>query len=201
MARPPVTPLLLSPWPYEEADLGRIRGTLPAGGTDGTIEWAILAAQFFLSDRWGPRPNPHQELSHALLASEALTRAIQALSPEALARLPGHPWPGTRVPSHSYDFCGVLPRFEHDCREALRSFKGAVIGAPVKRDEEGLIYRLWIVWRSAHVDRGWPAFRSACIEPLITSRFAEKLWPARREERGWQSLLARARARFERARN
>jgi hypothetical protein len=202
MARPPVTPRLLTPWPYEEADLQRIRRTLPADGADGAIEWAILAAQFFLADRRGPWPNPHQELCDALLASEALTRAVQALSPKALAGLPGHPWPGTRDPSHPYDFGGVLPSFEHDCRVALRRLKRAVIGAPVKRDEEALIYRLWIGWRSAAAAReGWPAFRSACIGPLMTSRFAKALRPTGREERAWQSLLARARARFEGARN
>jgi hypothetical protein len=200
MARPPVTPRLLTPWPYEEADLHRIQGTLPSDRADGAIEWAILAAQFFLSDRGGPQPNPYQELSHALLASEALTRAVQALTPEALTSLPGHPWPGTRDPSHPYDFGGILPRFEHDCRVALTKFKRAGIGAPVKGDEEALIYRLWIGWRSATAARGgWPAFRSACIGPLMTSRFAKAVRPTRREERAWQSLLARA--RFEGARN
>jgi hypothetical protein len=164
MARPPVTPLLLSPWPYEEADLERIRGTLPAGGTDGAIEWAILAAQFFLSDRWGPRPNPHQELSHALLASEALTRAVQALSPEALARLPGRPWPGTRDPSDPYDFGGVLPKFENDCRVALRRLKRAVIGAPVKRDEEASIPAR-LRRRARPLSAAWsPAFRAASAQ-------------------------------------
>jgi hypothetical protein len=87
MARPPVTPRLLTPWPYTEAELERIRATLPADRADGAIEWAILAAHFFLADRWGPRPNPYQELADALRASEALTRAVQALSPEARARL------------------------------------------------------------------------------------------------------------------
>jgi hypothetical protein len=201
MARPPVTPRLPTPWPYTEAELQKIRDSLPAEGADGAIEWVILAASFFLGDRWGPRPKPHQELLRALLSSEALTRAAQALSVEALAHLPGHPWPGARDPSHPYDLGGVLPRFEHDCRVALRRFERPVIGAPVKRDEEALIYRLWIGWRSAGAARGWPAFRSACIEPLMTSRFAEKVQPARREERAWQSLLRRARARFEGARN
>jgi hypothetical protein len=202
MARPPATLRLLAPWLYTEADLQRIRGTLPADGAAGAIEWAILAAQFFLSDRGGTRPSPYQELSRALHASEALTLAVRALSPEALARLPGHPWPGTRDPSHPYDFGGVLPRFEHDCGVALGRFKRPFIGAPVKRDEEALVYRLWIGWRSAGGgDRGWPAFRSACIKPLMTSRFAKELRPSWREERAWQSLLERARARFEGARN
>jgi hypothetical protein len=208
-----VTPRLLTPWPYTEAELQRIRNTLPAARAEGAIEWAILAAHFFLADRWGPRPNPYQELSDALHASERLTRAVRALSPEALARLPGHPWPGTRDPSHPYDFGGILPRFEHDCQVALGRFERPVIGAPVKRDEEALIYRLWIGWQSAVAPsgwpplgrigrqsahaRGWPAFRSACIEPLMTSRFATELRPSARTEWGWQRLLARARARFE----
>ena len=98
MARPSVTPRLLTPRPYTEVELQRIRDTLPADRADGAIEWAILAAHFFLADRTGPRPNPYQELYDALLASEALTRTVQALSPKALACLPGHPWPGTRDP-------------------------------------------------------------------------------------------------------
>ena len=201
MATPAATSRLLIPWPYTEAELQRIRDTLPADGAEGAIEWAILAANFFLCDRWGPRPNSREELMRALLASKALTLAIQALSPEALARLPGHPWPGTRDPSHPYDFGGVLPRFEHDCQGALKRLERAANGAPVKRDEEALIHRLWIGWRSVGGGRGWPAFRSACIEPLMTSRFAKELRPSRRSERAWQSLLARARARFAGARN
>jgi len=197
MATPPVTQRALTPWAYTEAELRTIRNTLPADGADGPIEWAILAARFFLADRWGPRPNPYQELSHALLASQELTRAVRALSPEALVRLPGHPWPGTRNPSHPYDFRGVLPRFEHDCCVALRRLKRSVIGAPVKLAEEALIYRLRIGWESAGAAKGWPAFRSACIKPLMTSRFPKELQRADRSERGWQSLLARARTRFQ----
>jgi hypothetical protein len=201
MASSLVTPRLLIPWPYTEAELQKIRDTLPPEGTDFAIEWAILAAHFFLADRWDPRPNPYQELSRALLASEALTHAVKALSPEVLAHLPSHPWPGMRASPHPYDFGAVLPRFEDDCRLALRRLKGVVIGAPVKRDEEALIYRLWSGWRSAKQARGWPAFRLACIEPLMSPRFAKERRPSRRTERGSQSLLARARARFEGARN
>jgi hypothetical protein len=115
MAGPRVTPRLLNPWPYTEAELQGIRDTLPAEGADDVVEWVILAASFFLGDRWPPRPNPYRELTLALRASEELRLAVRSLSPEALARLPAHPWPGTRQPSHPYDFGGVLPRFEHDC--------------------------------------------------------------------------------------
>ena len=198
MGRSPVTPRLLTPWPYAEVELQRIRDTLPADSADGAIEWAILAAHFFLADRSGPRPNPYQELYDALLASEALTRAVQALTPKALASLPGHPWPGTRDPSHPYDFGGVLSKFEHDCRVALRRFKRAVIGAPVKRRRGG--FDLSTVDRMAICHRGEKAgmrFVPPASSPLMTSRFVKKLRPARRTERAWQSLLARARARFE----
>ena len=188
MARSRGTPRLLTPWPYTEAELRRIRDTLPAATADGIIESAIIAANFFLMDRWSQRPNPREELWRALLASEALTSAAQALSPEALARLPGHPWPGARNPSHSYDLGGILPRFEHDCRIALRRLGRAAIGAPVKRDEEASIYRLWIGSQRVGAARGWPAFRSACIEPLMTSRFPKEVRPAWREDRAWQSL-------------
>jgi hypothetical protein len=184
-------------WPYTEEELQRIRETLPANNADGAIMWATLAASFFLADRWGERPRPYKELSQALRASEELTRAVKALSPEALARLRAHPRPGTSDPSHPYDLAGVLPRFEHDCRLALRGLRRAVSGAPVKRDEEAWIYRLWLGWLTAHGMRplrGWPAFRSACIEPLMNVRFEEELRPAERSERAWQSLLARARA-------
>jgi hypothetical protein len=205
MARPPITPRPLAPLPYTEAELQRIRDTLRADGADAIIESVILAATFFLGDRWPPQPNPYQELSRALRASEELTLVVRALSAEALARLPAHPWPGTRQPLHPYDLGGILPRFEHDCQLALQGLQPAIIGAPPKLDEEAFIYRLWTAWRSAHAlklpARGWPAFRSACFKPLMSSRFAEELQPSRREERAWQSLLARARARFESARN
>ena len=92
---------------------------MPADGADDAIEWLILAANFFLGDRSGPRPNPRQELARVLRASQALTRAAQALSPQALVYLQSHPWPGARDPSHSYDLGGVLPRFEHNCQVAL----------------------------------------------------------------------------------
>jgi hypothetical protein len=194
-------PLSHPAWPYTKAELQRIRRTLPSGGADGAVMSATLAATFFLMDRWGARPKPYQELSRALRASEELTHAVQALSPEALARLTGHPWPGARDPSHPYDLGGVLPRFEHDCRLALRGLRPAVIGAPVKQDEKALIYRLLLGWRAAHGGRpparGWPAFRSACIDPLMSTRFPKEVRPAWREEAGWQRLLARARARFE----
>jgi hypothetical protein len=196
MARPRVTPRLLTLWPYTEAELRRIRDTLPADGADDAIEWLILAANFFLGDRSGPRPNPRQELARVLRASQALTRAAQALSPQALVYLQSHPWPGARDPSHSYDLGGVLPRFEHNCQVALRRLERAVNGAPVKRDEEAFVYRLWTAWLSAHAmrppARGWPAFRSSCVDPLMAPRFAKELRPSRRGERGWQSLLTRA---------
>jgi hypothetical protein len=208
MAEPPVTPRMLTPWPYTEAELRNIRDSLPADGADDVI----LAASFFIGDRGPPQPNPYHELLQALHASEELTLAVRSLSPEALARLqaaclealarlPAHPWPGTRQPSHPYDFGGVLPRFEHDCRLALQGLERVTNGAPVKRDEEAYVYRLWTAWRSAHAmeppARGWPAFRSACVEPLMAHRFAKQVRPSAREARGWQSLLERARARFE----
>jgi hypothetical protein len=205
LARPPVTTRLLPPWPYTEAELQRIRDTLPADGADAIIESVILAATFFFGDRWPPQPNPYQELSQAVRASKELTLAVRALSAEALARLPAHPWPGTRQPSHPYDLGGILPWFEKDCQLALQGLQPAIIGAPAKLDEEAFIYRLWTAWRSAHAmkppARGWPAFRSACFEPLMASRHPKELRPSPREERAWQSLRKRALARFEGAIN
>jgi hypothetical protein len=203
MAKPPVNPRLLTPWPYTDAELQRIRYTLPADAADDVIESVILAASFFLGDRWPPQPNPYHELSQVLHASKELTLAVRSLTPEALARLPANPWPGTRQPSHPYDFGEALPRFEHDCQLALQGLQRVTTGAPVKLDEEDYIYRLWTAWMSAHAmkppARGWPAFRSACVEPLMASRFAKGVPPSARGERGWQSLLTRARARFENA--
>ena len=205
MAKPPVNPRLLTPWPYTDAELQRIRYTLPADAADDVIESVILAASFFLGDRWPPQPNPYHELSQVLHASKELTLAVRSLSPEALARLPANPWPGTRQPSHPYDFGGVLPRFEHDCQLALKGLERVTIGAPVKQDEEAFIYRLWTAWLSAHAmkppARGWPAFRSACVEPLVARRFTKELRPSPRGERAWQSLLRRAQVRFGGARN
>ena len=54
MAKPPVNPRLLTPWPYTDAELQRIPYTLLADAADDVIESVILAASFF-SATAGPR--------------------------------------------------------------------------------------------------------------------------------------------------
>jgi hypothetical protein len=128
---------------------------------------------------------------------------IRALSADAIQHLASHPSPGAgRPPLGLYDINALLLRFEHDNRFAFRDLpERHMIGAREKLDEEALIYRLWTAWRFAHrmhsSTRGWPAFRSACFEPLHGVRFRKELRPSARTVRGWQMLRARAVARWE----
>ena len=51
MARPRVTPRLLTLWPYTEANCGGFEIRCQPDGADDAIEWLIFAAaDFFLGD-------------------------------------------------------------------------------------------------------------------------------------------------------
>jgi hypothetical protein len=203
-------PVRFAPSPYTQAELERIRGTLPSNSVDAAATAAILAARRFLVGRHlrekentPPKPDPHQELWQFQRALEELRAAIRALSPDAIQHLASHPSPGAgRPPLRPYDVNLLLHRFEYDNRFAFRDLpERHMIGAAEKLEEEALIYRLWTAWRFAHgmrsSTRGWPAFRSACFEPLLGVRFRKELQPSARTERGWQMLRARAVVRWE----
>ena len=117
MARPPVTPLLLTAWPYEEADLRQHSGYPPRRRYRWRHEWAILAAQFFLSDRWGPRPKSSLKNCTARCVLRGAHTRHPSVEPGGVRAvfqvIHGRE---REIRPSSYDFCGVLSRFEHDCR-------------------------------------------------------------------------------------
>ena len=201
-------PLRFAPWPYMDAELECIRDALPANGAAIALTHTIFAARLFLvagqlrRNQAAPaKPDPRGELERIILAMTDLRAAIRSASPQAVHHLSSHPSPGVgRPPVRLRDLSYALHRFEHDNRYALRVLpQRETIGAPKKLSEEASVYRLWIVWRSAHEPRpptgGWPAFRDASLDPLRDVRFPKELHPASRTQRAWQLLLARARAR------
>jgi hypothetical protein len=201
-------PLRFAPWPYDTAEIDRIRRTLPAPTAGVAIEGALFAARWFLArnrlreTRKEPaKPDPHSELVRVRDAIEGLKEALRAASPQATRHLLDRPSPGAgSPPMRPGDLLYALEHFSHDNRFALRSLPDpAGAGPPEKPSEQRLIYSLWLAWKSAHAldlpARGWPAFRSACIEPLTLPRF-RSLGPPWRSERAWQNLLAAAEQRF-----
>lgn len=203
-------PLRFGPWPYTDAEIDDIRKTLPAATADGAVKEALFAARWFLARmrlkerrKEPPKPDPHAELLRIRDAVAALKGAIKGASPQATQHLIERPSPGAaNPPIRPLDLLNVIEHFEHDNRFAFRALpERDMIGAPEKLSEEALVYRLWLAWKQAHAARlpkdGWPAFRAACVNPLLSARFPKELRPARRDERGWQTLLARARSRRE----
>jgi hypothetical protein len=201
-------PLRFAPWPYDNAEIDRIRKTLPAVSADVAIEEAIFAARLLLARnrlrerRKEPaKPAPHSELARIRDAADELLAAIRAASPLATRHLFDRPSPGTGSPPvRPGDLAYVVERFKHDNSFALRSLpEPAGAGPPEKPSEQRLILSLSLAWDGAHAlawtRQGWPAFRDACTEPL-TRRFA-RLGPLARSPRAWQNLLAAAERRFE----
>jgi hypothetical protein len=199
-----VRPRRLGLWPYTEAELRRVRANLGRQADDAAIEDVIFAARYFLCERFGryhEKPSdPRRELPNISQTAAQLTRAMLAASPEALDLLPAHLSSGGRsTPIPTFDLIGLLFDLRRRCDEASRKLpERNMIGAPDKLDEAALAFRLWTVWERLHPmqrsTRGWPAFRSLCMEPLMNGRFPTELRPSSREERGSQMLLARARA-------
>jgi hypothetical protein len=207
-------PIRFLPWPYTLVELDRMWDALPAPGAALATRTAIFAARWFLADarlkqNFGvsPKADPRSELNRIVRASRELGDAICAASNETFEHFSSQLSPlAAKPPVRAHDLLSYLFWFEHDNRFAFRNLpEHDRIGAPEKTRDEDLIYRLWKAWRYAHAERppvrGWPIFRAACLDPLADAKFPNELRLAPRLERGWQALLARARARFEGARN
>jgi hypothetical protein len=98
-------PLRFAPWPYDNAELARIRKTLPEMSAAVAIEKALFAARWFLARnrlreiRNEPaKPDPHKELARIRDAADELLAVIKAASPQATRHLFDHPWPGAGSP-------------------------------------------------------------------------------------------------------
>jgi hypothetical protein len=176
-------PLRFAPWPYDNAEIDRIRKTLPEPSASVAIEEALFAARLFLARnrlrerrREPAKPDPRSELASIRDAADELLAAIKAASPLATRHLLDHPSHGAGSPPvRPGDLAYVVERFKHDNRVALRSLpEASSAGPPEKPSEQRLILSLSLAWDGAHVlartRRGWPAFRDACTEPL-TRRF------------------------------
>jgi hypothetical protein len=200
-------PLRFAPWPYDNAEIDRVRKTLPAVSADVAIEEALFAARRFLHRNWlrksreePSKPDPHSELARIRDAADELLTAIKAASPLATRHLLDHPSPGAGSPPvRPGDLAYVIERFNHDNRFALRSLpEPSGAGPPEKPSEQRLILSLSLAWDGAHAlartRRGWPVFLDACTEPL-TRRFG-RLGPLVRSPRAWQNLLDAAERRF-----
>jgi len=203
--------LKFGPWPYTAAELVRIWDALPTQGAAHAAKEAIFAARWFLYSAHlrqkhgvAPKADPYNELKRILSASRELGDAICAASSEAteylsknLASVVG------KRPIEAGDVLSTLFWFQYDNRFAFGNplEPDNRIGAPHRTREETFIYGLWSAWGIAHAAhlpaRGWPAFRTACVEPLTNARFPKELRSASRTPRGWQDLLRRARSRFE----
>ena len=57
----------------------------------------ILAASFFLGDRWPPQPNPYHELSQVLHASKELTLAVRCVEPRGARASSGQSMAGNET--------------------------------------------------------------------------------------------------------
>jgi hypothetical protein len=199
-------PLRFASWPYTENEIIKISDTLPASSGGIAVTETIFAARWFIfeghtRDKSGvlPKADPHND-------SRELRDAICAASDETFEHLSRYQSPlAAKSPVSAHDLLGHLSWFEHDHRLGFRNLpERHMDGAPRKTREEALVYRLWTAWSRAHAmrppARRWPAFRAACLDPLSDARFRE-LKCVSRSERAWQSLLWRARKRFEGARN
>jgi hypothetical protein len=201
-------PLRFAPWPYDNAELARIRKTLPEMSAAVAIEKALFAARWFLArnrlrEIWNEpaKPDPHKELARIRDAADELLAAIKAASPLADRHLIDHPSPAVvGQPLRPLGLLRWVERFKHDNRRALRALpERDAMGRPEKISEQRLIYTLWRAWKDAHApassERGWPSFRSACIEPLARfGRFAPQ--PVVRSPRAWETVLTEAKRRF-----
>jgi hypothetical protein len=202
-------PLRFAPWPYDNAEIDRIRKTLPAPSAAVAIEEALFAARWFLArnrlreSRNEPaKPDPHTELARIRDVADELLAAIKAASPLATRHLLDHPSPGAGSPPvRPGDLSYVIERFKHDNRFAMRSLpKRDVMGRPERLSEQRLIHTLHLAWKGAHAmhrpAQGWPDFRSACVEPLALPRFRGLGAPGR-SSRAWETVLTEAKRRFE----
>jgi hypothetical protein len=200
-------PLRFAPWPYDNAELARIRKTLPEMSAAVAIEKALFAARWFLARnrlreiRNEPaKPDPHKELARIRDAADELLAVIKAASPQATRHLFDHPWPGAGSPPvRPGDLAYVVERFLHDSRLGPRALPAsASAGPPEKLSEQRFVYMLSVAWKNAHplstTTRGWSSFRDACTEPL-PRRFG-LLGPRTRSERAWQTLLAEGERRY-----
>jgi hypothetical protein len=98
-------PLRFAPWPYDNAEIDRIRKTLPAPSAAAAIEEALFAVRWFLArnrlreSRNEPaKPDPHTELARIRDVADELLAAIKATSPLATRHLLDHPSPGAGSP-------------------------------------------------------------------------------------------------------
>jgi hypothetical protein len=201
-------PLRFAPWPYNDAEVERIRKTLPAVSADVAIEEALFAARLFLArnrlrkKRKEPaKPDPHSELASIRDAAHQLLAAITAASPLADKHLIDNPSPAVAgQPLHPLGLLYWIERFKHDNRVALRSLpERDAMGRPEKISEQRWVYTLWRAWEDAHAlappERGWPGFRTACVEPLALARFRGLGAPCR-DDRAWRTVLTEAKRRF-----
>jgi hypothetical protein len=202
-------PLRFDPWPYDNAELDRIRKTLPAPSASVAVEEVLFAARRFLHRNWlrksreePAKPDPRSELARIRDAADELLEAIKAASPLADRHLINNPSPAVvGQPLRPLGLLRWIERFKHDNSRALRALpERDAMGRPEKISEQRWVYTLRLAWEDAHAlappERGWPSFRDACVEPLALARF-RGLGAPWRNDRAWRNVLTEAKKHFE----
>jgi hypothetical protein len=159
-------------WPYTASEIKRIQEILPPDNeravalvVEGAKQYAWMA-----EGRAQHKPNPKREIKKLSAAILEMRRALQ-LSVRAENHLSDHyrQSPAYDEPMHVVNFWDALRRFEVENAEGFKKAPSAPPGAISRNFERSLEKHLRCAFdlaRSKKSSRGWPAFLSACVEPL-----------------------------------
>jgi hypothetical protein len=159
-------------WPYTTSEVAKIRELLPPGSKTALMLIVEGAKQYAWMTEGKARckPNPKRELEKLAAAILEMRRALQ-LSESTENHLRAHyrQSPAYETSMHAVEFWDALLRFQVENAEGFKTAPTAQAGAIRRNFERSLEKHFrdaFELARGKKSSRGWPAFLSACVEPL-----------------------------------